>query len=151
MALLLRLRRRITHATGATDTHEKAVGKFKTLPIGRFYQRVAGAKADNTKPAQDKVSEVGSSTSPNIIKGRFGSSPEGKFNPAQMPITTGAIGCPTTLALKPAQPAHELVPEPAHRAVTQYDPTDNGDASDAAAERAVAGFYSMLDKGKKLR
>jgi hypothetical protein len=91
-------RRAREQVKGATDTPEKAVGEFKILPIGRRHER---------------VSEVGSSTSPKIIKGRFGSSPEGKFKPAQTPITTGAIGCPTTLALKPAQPVHGHVSEPA--------------------------------------
>jgi hypothetical protein len=144
------------------------VGEFK---IGRRHERVAGANGDNTKPAQGKVSEVVSSRPPNIIKGRFGSNPEGKFKPAQTPVTPGAICCPTTLALKPAQPAHgqvsksalgslalavsepahEVAPEPAHRAMTQHDPAGDRNSSDAAAERAVATFYSMLDKGERLR
>jgi hypothetical protein len=156
------------HERGQVEgaTPEEAVGEFKTLPMGRRYERVAGANG----AAQGKVSEVISSRPPNIIKGRFGSRPEGKFKPAQTSVTTGAIGCPTTLALKPAQPAHgqvskpalgslalavpehslEVVPEPAHRAMTQCDRADR-DASDAAAERAVAAFFSMLDKGEALR
>jgi hypothetical protein len=186
---------------GAPDTPEKAVGEFN---IGRRHEHVAGANGDNAKPAQGKVSEVVCSRPPNIIKGRFGSNPEGKFKPAQMPVITGANGCPTTLALKPAQPArgqvskpalgslalavsepahegvaepaqpapgqvskpalgslalavsepaHELVPEPAHRAMIQPDPSGDRDrnASDTAAERAVAAFVSMLDKGEGLR
>jgi hypothetical protein len=81
-------RRARKQVEGATDTPEKAVGEFKTLPIGRRHGCVAGANGDNTKPAQGKASELVPSRSPNIIKGRFGSSPEGKFKPAQKPVTT---------------------------------------------------------------
>jgi hypothetical protein len=98
-------RRARDQVEGAPDTPENAVGEFKTLPIGRRHERVAGANGDNTEPAQGKVSEVVSSRSPNIIKGRFGSNPEGKFKPAQTRVTSGAIGCPTTLALKRAAAA----------------------------------------------
>jgi hypothetical protein len=146
------------------------VGEFKNLPKVRARERARGANRDNAKSAQGNLSEVISSRSPNIIKGRFGSNPEGKFKPAQTPVTPDATGCPTTLALKPAQPAHgqvskpalgslalavsepahEVVPEPVHRAMTQPDPADDWDASDAA-ERAVAAFVSMLDKGEESR
>jgi hypothetical protein len=152
-------------------TTEKVMGEFKNPPKRHADERAVVANEAGIKPAQGNLSEVVSSRPPNIIKGRFGDGPEGKSKPAQILIATGETGCATGVALKPAQPTHghvskpargslalamsepaqEFVSEPAHRAMTPPDPADDRDASDGAAERAVAAFFSMLDKGEGLR
>jgi hypothetical protein len=90
----------------------RVVGEFKSLPHGHTRQRATEKNRDKTKPAYGNLSEV--VRSPNIIKGKFGSSAEGRLEPAQTPVASGATSCPTTLALKPAQPAHGHVAKPAH-------------------------------------
>jgi hypothetical protein len=162
-------KRRAAKLERAANLPERVVGWFKSLPIRRARQRGTGENRTNTKPAQGNLSEVVSSRSPNIIKGRFGSSTKGRLKPSQTPVASGATSC--LVALKPAQPAlghvsepahgtlalavsepaHEVGTAPAESVVAQPEGALNKVASDAAAKRAVAAFISMLDKGKGLR
>jgi hypothetical protein len=164
-------KRRAAKLERAANLPERVVGWCKSLPIRRAHQRGTGENRSNTKPAQGNLSEIVSSRSPNIIKGRFGSSAKGGLEPSQTPVASGTTSCPTTLALKPAQPALGHVSEPAQSAlalavsepaqlvgtapaesvVAQLEGAHYKVAFDAPATRAVAAFISMLDKGEGLR